>query len=179
MKTTVKVWDPMVRIFHWSLVTCFAVAWLSADEWQDLHEVAGYTVMGLIAFRILWGLAGPRYARFRHFIHAPARVVAYLKDICKGREARHIGHNPAGGMMVLALLLGLSLLTFTGWLYTTDRFWGEDWVEETHEFLANLLLMLAGLHLAGVILASVRHRESLVKAMLTGRKRAPSEKDIA
>ncbi len=178
MSATVKVWDPLVRVFHWSLVLGFAVAWLSADEWQDLHEFAGYTVAGLVCFRVLWGFTGPRYARFRQFVRHPSTVIGYLRDIRKGRESRYLGHNPAGGMMVVALLLSLAVLTCSGWLYTTDMFWGEDWVENLHKLMGNLMLGLIGLHVGGVILASLRHRESLVKSMLTGRKRAADLNDI-
>jgi len=154
------------------------VAWASADEWQDLHEIAGYTVAALVTFRVLWGLCGPRYARFKQFVRHPRMVAEYLSDILKGREVRYLGHNPAGGMMVVALLVGLGALTLTGWLYT-DLFWGEEWVEESHELLGNFLLALAGLHVTGVVIASLRHRESLVKSMITGRKRAPGETDVS
>ncbi|GAA0685133.1 cytochrome b/b6 domain-containing protein [Marinobacterium maritimum] len=173
---TVKVWDPFVRLFHWALVVCFTVAWLSADEWQDLHELAGYTVAALVVFRVIWGLFGTRYARFSQFVRSPEKVISYLKAIGNGQEVRHIGHNPAGGMMVLMLLGSLALLTLSGWL-GTDLFWGEDWIEEVHELMGNLLLLLVALHLGGVVLASLRHRESLVKSMVTGRKRAPSGSD--
>ncbi|GGB98149.1 cytochrome b561 [Marinobacterium zhoushanense] len=175
---TVKVWDPLVRVFHWSLVLSFAIAWISADEWQSLHESCGYIVIGLVLIRILWGLIGSRYARFAQFVRHPRIVIDYLQDIRHAREARHIGHNPAGGMMVVVLLGTLTLLCVSGWLGTTDRFWGEEWVEELHELIGNLVLLLVGLHLAGVLLASLRHRESLVRAMLTGRKRAPQPEDI-
>ncbi|MBR9884878.1 MAG: cytochrome B [Oceanospirillales bacterium] len=175
---TVKVWDPIVRVFHWSLVLSFAVAWISADEWQDLHEVCGYIVASLITIRVIWGLIGTRYARFNHFVRHPGKVIAYLRDIRHAREARYIGHNPAGGMMVVVLLIGLAALTFSGSLGTTDRFWGVDWVGELHELIGNLILMLVGLHVAGVVLASLRHRESLVKSMLTGRKRCAMPQDI-
>ncbi|MBP0048699.1 cytochrome b/b6 domain-containing protein [Marinobacterium sp. AK62] len=173
---TVKVWDPLVRLFHWSLVACFAVAWISADEWQDLHELMGYTIAGLVAFRLLWGLVGPRYARFSQFVRSPGSVVRYLTAIRKGQEKRYIGHNPAGGAMVLLLLLSLSLLTLSGWL-GTDIFWGEEWVEELHELMGNLVLLLVAAHLGGVFLASMRHRENLPAAMINGRKRAPSGSD--
>ncbi|HCW89548.1 MAG TPA: cytochrome B [Marinobacter sp.] len=177
MNDTVKVWDPLVRVFHWTLVVCFAVAWVSADEWQDIHEVAGYAVAALVAFRVVWGLFGPRYARFSQFARRPRVVAGYLSDILKGREVRYLGHNPAGGAMVFALLFGLAGLTLTGWLYT-DWLWGEEWVEETHELLSNILLVLVGLHVAGVILASLRHRENLVKSMINGRKRIPDDTDV-
>ncbi len=178
MNDTVKVWDPLVRVFHWTLVLCFAVSWASADEWQDLHEIAGYTVAALVTFRVFWGLFGPRYARFSQFARHPRIVDGYLADMLKGRELRYLGHNPAGGMMVFALLLGLAALTLTGWLYT-DLLWGEEWVEESHEWLSNVLLALVVLHVAGVILASLRHHESLVKSMITGRKRAPDDADVS
>lgn len=178
MNTTVKVWDPLVRLFHWSLVGAFALAWISADEWQNLHETTGYVVAGLVVLRVFWGLIGPRYARFGQFVQPPRRVLAYLADMRHGREARHIGHNPAGGIMVVALLAGLALLTLSGWL-GSDLLWGQEWIEETHELLANLLLALVALHVGGVVLASWRHREHLVKSMLTGRKRAPGERDVS
>ncbi len=167
---TVKVWDPFVRIFHWSLVFCFTVAWISADEWQDLHEVMGYITAGLVVFRILWGLIGPRYARFTHFVRSPGTVMSYLKSIKAGNERRHVGHNPAGGMMVVALLLSLAALTLSGWL-STDILWGESWIQEVHELAGNMVLLLVALHLAGVLLASLRHRENLPRAMVTGHKR--------
>jgi len=174
-----RVWDLAVRLFHWSLVASFAVAWISAEEWQDLHLWAGYAAAALVAFRLVWGLAGTRYARFRQFVRRPRVVVAYLRDVLSGREARYLGHNPAGGAMILALLLALAGLCLTGWLYTTDAYWGVEWVEETHELLANLLLALVGLHVLGVLLASLRHRENLVRAMVTGRKRPAGPDDLA
>lgn len=176
---SVRVWDPLVRFFHWSLVASFAVAWISADEWDDLHIWAGYAAGALIAFRLVWGLLGPRYARFGQFVRSPGAVAAYLKDIVSGRERRYLGHNPAGGAMILALILSLAALCLTGWMYTLDMFWGVEWVEETHEVLANLLLVLVALHLAGVVLASLKHQENLVRAMITGRKRAPAAGDEA
>lgn len=175
----VRVWDPLVRIFHWSLAAGFLVAWLSAEEWEALHLWAGYAAAGLVAFRLLWGLVGPRSARFGQFVKAPAGVRAYLGAMLRGRERRHLGHNPAGGAMIVALLGGLAGLCLTGWLYTTDAFWGVEWVEAAHETLANLLLALVGLHLAGVLWASLRHRENLARAMVTGRKRAAGPGDVA
>lgn len=179
MTATVKVWDPLVRVFHWSLVLSFAVAWISADEWKDLHEWAGYAAGALIAFRLVWGLVGPRYARFSQFVRKPSTVAGYLKDMGKGHERRYIGHNPAGGLMILALIASMAGLALTGWMTTTDAYWGVAWVKETHETLANLMLALVGLHVAGAVLASLRHGENLVRAMLTGRKRAPAAGDVA
>jgi len=179
MPATVNVWDPVVRIFHWSLVASFAVAWLSGDELARLHIWAGYAAAALVAFRLVWGLAGGRYARFSQFVRAPAAVAGYVGDILRGRERRYLGHNPAGGVMIVALIAGLIGVSVTGWMATTDAYWGVKWVEETHEALANLLLLLVGLHVAGVAVASLRHHENLVRAMITGRKRRPAAEDIA
>ncbi len=176
---TIKVWDPLLRLFHWSLAASFLVAWVSADAWDDLHIWAGYAAAGLIAFRLLWGLIGPRYARFRQFLREPGSVLRFLGAMLRGREARYIGHNPAGAAMILGLLLVMTATALTGWMYTTEAFWGVAWVEDVHEALANLLLAMVLLHIAGVILASLRHRENLVAAMVTGRKKAPRAGDIS
>ncbi|HVI31034.1 cytochrome b/b6 domain-containing protein [Phenylobacterium sp.] len=175
---SIRVWDPLVRLFHWSLAASFAVAWLTADAWEDLHRWAGYAAAALIVFRLVWGLVGPRYARFRQFVRRPGATAAYLAAMLQGREPRHLGHNPAGAAMIVALLAVLGVTALTGWLYTTDAFWGAEWVEETHEAAASLMLLLVIGHIAGVTLASLRHRENLASAMLTGRKRAPSPADI-
>ncbi|MQM39452.1 hypothetical protein KBTX_03478 [wastewater metagenome] len=175
---TIRVWDPAVRVFHWGLVTAVTVAWLTGDEWGGVHEWAGYVVAGLIGFRLLWGLVGPRYARFTQFVRPPGTVLRYIADMASGRERRHLGHNPAGAAMIVVLLLTLAGTALTGWMYTLDAFWGVEWVEETHAFLANSLLVLIGLHVAGVVLASVRHGENLARAMVIGRKREPSGEDV-
>lgn len=204
MTDTVRVWDPLVRIFHWALVAAFATAWLTADELQPLHEIAGYIVAGLIAFRVLWGVLGTRYARFTQFLRGPATTVRYLSETLHGREARYIGHNPAGAVMIVAMLLTLSGTAFTGWLIADparqaflpdlppivasaqadEDEYGErggereDAIEELHEVFANLMLLLVALHLGGVAFASLRHRENLARAMVTGSKRAPEPGDV-
>ena len=197
---TVRVWDPLVRAFHWSLVATVALAWLSADEVQPVHEVAGYVVAGLIAFRLVWGLIGGRYARFSQFVKGPGSALAYLRTMLRGTERRYIGHNPAGAAMIVALLLSLSGTALTGWLSADPArvamlpdmprivtpAWADDGreeeeetLEDLHEVLANLSLFLFALHVGGVLLSSLRHRENLVHAMVTGRKRAPGGDDIA
>lgn len=177
--STTRVWDPVVRLFHWSLVAAFLVAWLTGDELKALHEAAGYVIVGLLVVRILWGFVGTPHARFTDFVYRPSTVLAYLVDTVRLRAKRYIGHNPAGGMMVLALLLMLAVTAATGIMTTTDAFWGVKWVEEAHEFAANLTVVLVGLHLAGVLVASAEHRENLVRAMITGRKRSESSARIA
>jgi cytochrome b len=179
MAATVKIWDPFVRIFHWSLVASFAVAWLSAEDWRALHEWAGYAAGSLIAFRLLWGIVGTRYARFRQFVRSPSAVIGYVRDIVTGREARYLGHNPAGGLMIVALIAAVASVSTTGWMMTTDTFFGVDWVEHVHEALASGMLALVGIHVLGVVVASLRHRENLAAAMISGRKRSPGRADIA
>ncbi len=174
----VRVWDPFVRLFHWSLVLSFAVAWLSAHSWDDLHMLAGFAAGGLVLLRLVWGFIGTPYARFRHFVRSPTAIVDYLKAIATGSEARHVGHNPAGGAMIVALILGMTFTALTGYLLTTDTFWGVSWMQHLHNWSAHGLLILVGVHLAGVALASVRHRENLVHAMIVGRKRAAEAEDI-
>ena len=168
---TVSVWDPFVRLFHWSLVAAIATAWL-VEEGELVHRYAGYVAGGLVTARILWGFVGTKYARFSQFIRSPFAALRYLREEATGRGQRYIGHNPAGAAMIIALIL-LTLGTgFTGWLSTTEAYFGVDWVGEVHEVLANLMLASIILHVAGVIFSSLRHGENLVRAMITGRKRA-------
>ena len=167
----VRVWDPLVRIFHWSLVAGIAAAWLTADEWDRAHELIGYAIAALVAIRLVWGIIGTKYARFSQFVKGPRATLAYLGRILQGRAERHIGHNPAGAAMIVALLTTISGTVLTGWMMTLDAFWGVEWVEDLHEALATFILVLVGFHVAGVIHASVAHRENLVRAMITGWKR--------
>lgn len=175
----VKVWDPFIRVFHWGLAASFAIAWITSGDWDSLHHWAGYVAAGLIALRLVWGLIGTHYARFTQFVKGPTETKQYLGDILQGRERRYLGHNPAGAAMIMALILAMLGCAFTGWLYTTDAFWGSDWVENAHELLANGLLALVMAHVIGVLLASFRHHENLIRAMITGRKRRAGTNDIS
>lgn len=169
---TVKVWDPFVRIFHWMLVAGFAAAWITGDEFGKLHEQVGYAIIGLIAARIVWGFVGTRHARFSSFAFGPRKVLAFLRQSVSLSAPRHLGHNPAGGAMVFLLLAMIAAICASGYAMTTDTFWGVEWVEEVHEAAVWITTGLVVLHVAGVILASVEHGENLVRAMITGRKRA-------
>lgn len=175
----IRVWDPFVRLFHWGLVLSFAVAWLSSRSWEQLHDWAGYAAAALVLSRAAWGVIGTRYSRFSHFVRSPRVVLDYLAAIARGDEARHIGHNPAGGAMVVALMLTMVCTAFTGWLLTTDAFWGVTWMQHLHNLLAHGILALVCLHIAGVLLASFRHRENLIAAMISGQKRASKIDDGA
>ncbi len=185
----VRVWDPLVRLFHWSLAAGFTIAYVAEDDWLALHVWAGYVILGLIAVRLLWGFAGPRHARWSDFVKEPAEIVAYLKDAVRSRAARFLGHNPAGGAMVVALIVSLAATGLSGLaVYGAQELSGPmapllgglpaGWVpgfEVMHEFLANLTLLLVFLHVAGVVWASLQHRENLIVAMVTGKKRRETQ----
>jgi len=192
----VDVWDPFVRVAHWVVVAAFLLAYLTGGEPRVVHTFAGYTLVIYVALRVVWGFVGPPHARFSNFVSSPARAARYLVDLLRGRSARHIGHSPAGGLMIVFLLLALAATTTAGMtLYALhdgagplagivasatplglaeEPEAGEDprvefW-EEIHELLANVTLLLVLLHVVGVITASIAHRENLVRAMITGRK---------
>ena len=185
----VRVWDPFVRIFHWLLVLLFTLAYVTGEKPLSLHVYAGYIVFGLVLLRLLWGVVGTPHARFGDFVYRPSRVLAYLKDTLGLRARRYLGHNPAGGAMILLMLASLLLVSVSGFaVYGIEKGAGplavlsgsseslEKVLEEVHEFFANLTVLLVAVHIAGVVVESLIHRENLVKAMLTGRKRAPDDK---
>ncbi len=202
----IRVWDPIVRIGHWVLVAGFFTAYFTEDDLLTVHVWAGYTVAGVVAFRLVWGLVGTRHARFTDFVRSPLTVFRYLREVGAGKARRYVGHNPAGAAMIVALLLSLTITTGSGMtLYAYAhhagplapllvekpaassglaasaviakerraelRHWRHQ-VREVHEFFANLTLFLVIMHVAGVALSSLAHRENLVRAMVTGRKRA-------
>ncbi|KPK35510.1 MAG: hypothetical protein AMJ66_01000 [Betaproteobacteria bacterium SG8_40] len=230
---TIKVWDPFIRIFHWSLLGLFTLSYFTGETEGPVHAWSGYAILVLIALRVIWGFVGTRHARFSDFVRSPAEVFRYLKGELSGNAPRTLGHNPAGGWMVLLLLvsilatgasgvivLGLEgggpmagRIAPDGWIVSVGNTFGEaenhadgtghaddddehegerkseptdamaqanqpheaseDAWEEIHEFLANLTVLLVVLHIAGVILSSFAHRENLVRAMFSGKKRAP------
>ncbi|MBI4183453.1 MAG: cytochrome b/b6 domain-containing protein [Proteobacteria bacterium] len=167
----VEVWDPFVRLFHWTLVAAYAVSYLTGDELKGLHVAAGYLVLGLIGVRLVWGVVGPRLARFTSFVRPPREVLDYLGAMLAGRAPRYLGHNPAAGTMIVLLLALLTLTALTGIAAEGEGILAKAF-EEVHEALADLSLGLVALHVAGVAASSLYHGENLVKAMLTGRKRA-------
>lgn len=213
---SVPVWDILVRLFHWSLVASFIVAYLSSEEDNPWHIYAGYVVLGLIVFRVIWGFVGSRYARFSSFVCGPATVIDYIQRARANQAPHYLGHNPLGGWMILALLSTLFVVTLSG-LKVYDAEEGKEravasstsfslitaanaeqevekediedneataenesegageveeafW-EEIHEVSSNFMLFLIALHIAGVVLASRLHKENLILAMLTGKKR--------
>ena len=167
----VKVWDPFVRIFHWSLVSLVAFAMLTGEEWTGAHIVVGYAILGIIAARVIWGFIGTKHARFSDFVRGPSTIMAYLSDLLRFKTPRFLGHNPLGGLMIVGLLLALTGTGITGYLLSGQARGANEWLEEVHGALAYGTLLLAALHILGVVYASVTEGENLVRAMITGRKR--------
>ena len=163
----ISVWDPFVRVFHWSLVVAGILAWSSAEEQAWLHERAGYFILALVGLGVLWGLVGSYHARFGEFLHGPRQTLAYLQGLRSGGSQHYLGHNPAGGWMVVTLLCVMLATGVSGVLIGAGdpEFW-----EELHEGLAEFTLLLVVIHLAGVLSTSLLHRENLIGAMWTGTK---------
>ena len=183
---TVKVWDPFVRIFHWALVLSFIIAYITEEDFLVIHSFAGYTVLALILLRVIWGLIGTRHARFSDFTYSPKTIKTFIKDTLSFRAKRYLGHNPAGGAMILLMIISLLVTTVTGmavygieeqagplasWFIQKESLWG-DIFEETHEFFANFTALLVFIHVTGVIIESFIHKENLVKSMVDGKKRS-------
>jgi cytochrome b len=177
-KRRILVWDAPVRLFHWLFAACFAGAWLTAESehWRLVHVALGYTAGGLVIFRLAWGLVGTKYARFSSFVRGPDSVWRYLRGILRGHPQRHIGHNPAGAIVIVAMLALSCALTITGWATYNDV--GGNWLGDVHEALASFMLALVGIHVAGVVVSSWLHRENLVGAMLSGHKSGHPDEGI-
>lgn len=168
---SVRVWDLPTRIFHWSLATAFLVAFVTSEseKLRDIHVIAGYSLAGLIGFRILWGFVGGAHSRFADFLPTPGKVVDYLKSLLRGRPQHYVGHNPAGAVAIF-LLLAFGLVAATSG-YAAYNEIGGHFMEELHEAAANGMMALVIIHVAGVIVSSWLHHENLVRAMITGWKR--------
>lgn len=173
MKRT-KVWDPLVRLFHWALVGCFAANALFVDDESDLHVMIGYVIIGLVAFRLIWGFIGGRYARFKSFPPSASDALEQGADMVSGRVRIHVGHTPLGGLMIYNLLATLALIGLSGYLMTTDMFWGVEWPEELHEIAVSWAEVSVVLHIFAVIYESRRTKVNLPRAMVTGYKDLPN-----
>ena len=169
-KTKILVWDAPVRVFHWLMVLSFAGAYLTAESerWRLVHVSLGYTMAGLLVFRILWGLIGTPYARFSSFVRGPTVVVRYLRAMVNGKPEHHLGHNPAGAMAIVLLLLLSAACVSSGWAVYNDV--GGHWLEELHEGAAGFMLAVVAVHVAGALVTSWLHRENLVRSMVNGKK---------
>ncbi|MDT8376337.1 MAG: cytochrome b/b6 domain-containing protein [Mariprofundaceae bacterium] len=203
---SIKVWDILIRTFHWSLVLFFTIAYVTGDELDTVHAWSGYIIIGLLAVRLVWGMIGTRYARFSNFIYSPQKITNYLKSLFTGRPEHYLGHNPAGGAMVVVMLIFLILSSWSGlkayeaegkgplassgislvspaqadsWYDKEHKHGkggkGDEFWEEAHEVFVNFTLLLVFIHIGGVLASSLLHRENLVRAMITGRKKKQDE----
>lgn len=170
MEKTYIVWDLFVRIFHWSLVFCVILNYFIFNDGKTLHQWIGYTSMALITSRIIWGFWGTRHAQFSDFFPTPKRILEHLHQIRSGNHQRHLGHNPLGALMILTLLTLLFALGTTGWMQTLDAYWGDEWLQNMHRYIGNVVISLATLHALAAIVMSRLERVRLIKAMITGEK---------
>ncbi len=168
---TVAVWDLPLRLWHWALAASVLVAWFTPTVYDSLHRIVGYTVIGLLAFRLVWGFWGSRYSRFRMIGVRLRAAPFYLWNLRRGITGRYIGLNPAGTLMLVALLVALAVSAITGALSVTVTFFGVWWIEDTHAWASDAVIVLAVLHIIGVLLMSMLQRDNLIRAMVTGRKR--------
>jgi cytochrome b len=179
---SVYVWDPFIRLFHWSLVMLFFIAYITEDDWLRVHVIAGYCISVLIGSRIIWGLIGSRYARFSQFIKSPATVIDYLKQMLRFKVPHYMGHNPAAAVMIIGLIVSITAICFSGIVIIAAENQGPlagtalssinaNWMEDIHEFFANFTLLLVFVHIGGVIVSSLLEGENQVRAMITGRKK--------
>lgn len=174
----VKVWDPLIRGFHWVTASLCFLQFFVLEEGSKSHRYVGYALVLLLFIRLLWGVGGSYYARFGQWWPTPARIRNYLRQVAGGRHPYYLGHNPIGALMIWLLLLLLVGTAFTGWLTTWDAFWGERWLEELHKFIANTLMTAVGVHAAVVIVIDYFTRSDLLHAMVRGTKRVPADAKV-
>ncbi len=172
----VKVWDAFVRIFHWSLVASFGTAWWFTEHIGWLHKGAGYLALALVVARVVWGFIGSPHARFASFVPGPRRLARYLAALARGREPRHLGHNPAGAVMILFLIAAVIGIGVSGWMLTLDAFWGNDTVETVHTVLVDLCVWAVLVHVLANVVGGWRHHENLIVSMVTGNKPVSPDK---
>lgn len=171
----VRIWDPFIRLFHWTVATLFLLDFWVLEDGDPPHEWAGYVVGGLVALRLVWGFFGPHNARFASFFPTPKRVKQHVTDLKNKQLDPTEGHNPLGGAMVIALLLMLGVVSFSGWMLNWDRFWGVDWVEELHETSANITMIMVVIHVSAVVLIGRLTHIPLIGPMITGKRRVVSK----
>ena len=169
-KKSVLVLDFPVRVFHWLLVVSFAGAWLSSESeaQQMIHYAFGYTAVALILFRVVWGIVGTRYARFSQFIKGPTETIHHIKSLLTGNQHPGLGHNPAGALAMISLMILIVLIGLTGY-WSVKEFLG-DFMSGAHEAIANLALVVVVIHIAAAIIMSFMQKENLVRSMFTGNK---------
>jgi len=167
----IRVWDLLVRVTHWTVAAGIIANLLFTKHGSEIHQYVGYTVLGLVVTRLIWGLIGSRYARFSDFFPTPARIKHHLSDLSARRtDEQHLGHNPLAAIMVLSLWAVIIGLGITGYLMESGLLGNKDLLEEAHELLANSLYLLVPLHIIAAIAMSYWQRQNLIKSMITGNK---------
>ena len=164
------VWDRFVRVFHWSLVSCVTFNYFVLNDGKTLHQFVGYTAVTLVVARIIWGFIGSRHARFADFFPTPGRLAEHVRQVKSGQHVAILGHNPVGALMMLALMATVLALGTTGWMQTLDAYWGDEWLQNLHRNIGNVLIGLATLHALAAIVMGRMERTRLIKAMVTGVK---------
>lgn len=164
------MWDRFVRVFHWTLVSCVMLNFFVLEEGEDLHLWVGYVATALVLARVVWGFLGSRYARFSNFFPSPGRVLKHIRSVRTGKPEHHWGHNPLGALMILALMSLVLSIGLTGWMQGTDTYFGEEWLQDLHRYLADALMVLVGLHASAALIMGRLERTRLIKAMFTGTK---------
>lgn len=201
--STILVWDISIRLFHWSLVIAFVVAYITGEVEGAVHVYFGYIILGLLAYRLIWGLIGTKYARFSSFLFGPGETIGYLTSTLSGQPKRYLGHNPAGSVMIFLLLFFLFVASMSGLVLYAQEGKGllamnpvtvisianangeddeheednnhDEFLEELHEYTSHVSLFLIALHVLGVYISSKLQKENLLRAMITGRKNAEEE----
>jgi cytochrome b len=174
----VAVWDPLVRLIHWSLALTILLNGTFVEEESQTHEWIGYVALGLVGIRLVWALIGPKHARFSAFPPSPARAVHHLRAMLSGDKAVHLSHNPLGALMVYNIWVSVIAIGITGYMMTTITFFGVDWVEEAHEVIFGWLIFSVALHVAGVAFDTWRSGVNLVRAMINGKKAIPYGREV-
>ncbi len=171
-RETLTLWDPVVRLFHWSLVICFVADYWFTEEGDDWHNWLGYYAVGWLVVRLLWGFIGPTSARWSDFWPTPASLRAHASTLVQRKPYHRLGHSPIGALVMILMMLLMLGLGVTGFLMEeVDYFWGEDLPRDIHEFFANALLALACVHVLAALVESLRLKENLPLSMITGRRR--------
>lgn len=173
-----RIWDPMIRLFHWSLVAGFTANALVLDDDSKAHEWVGYAVIALVILRLIWGFVGPHSARFTSFTPGKTQIIDQISDIATRHRRAHLGHSPLGALMIYNLLAAMLVIGLTGYMMTTNAFFGVDWVEEAHEFFVLWAELSVVAHVAAVIWESRRTGVNLPRAMVTGVKSVPDDLNL-
>jgi|SRR5690606_5878730 len=175
---TEKLWDPLIRIFHWSIAAIFVANYFFNEAGDDWHQWLGYIAVGWLVLRFFWGFFGKGAARWSDFFPTRVRLTLHIASLVKGQHYHRLGHSPLGGLVMIFMMLCILSLGITGFMMQEiDYFWGEDWVENLHTWIADALMALVIIHLAAALFESYRLKENLPLSMITGKRKTIKEKN--